>query len=365
MKKIGILTLPLHSNYGGILQAACLYAHLRQLGNHVVLLRKEPHRSPLRRLIYTALSITPYQNISGIREREAKRRIHLEFLERSFPNKSAVATTSQELAYICEDEKLDAVVVGSDQVWRFDYINDGQHNAYFLDFVPKDIAKIAYSASFGSDSISSKLDPIETARLLKAFSAISCREDMGVEICRKLLNFPVAAHTIDPTLLVGREFFGKFLKPSMSSNPKLVTYILDRTEKKDEIIKAFGAAHPEVHVTQLNGSSGYNDALSIEAWVSEFHSASYVITDSYHGMVFSIIFGKPFIAIKNDGRGSARFHSLLEQLNIENKLFSENDPVLEAIAALQKHIDYQAVEATLRRYREDSITYLNNAIASI
>lgn len=371
--KIGILTHPLTTNYGGILQNYALQKVLKDLGH-----------TPIT-LDYTAPT-PPLVKILSLSSRLMKRLRGSNVSLRGWPTAAETAIIAQHparfvsrhiattppcrfsnLASLCS-ENFDALIVGSDQVWRADR---GHVERYFFsDFTHLDIPKIAYAASMGVDRwIFSPKQTVRCRKLAARFTAVSVREDSAVDLCRQHLGID-AQRLLDPTLLHDRQTYvnlvGDIAAAPETTTGKIMTYILDPTIIKTEITHI--AAHTLGLTTNsvmarasfLNvGAKRLQDCIfpPVEDWISGFINAPFVVTDSFHGTVFAIIFNKPFIAIANDRRGRARFTSLLQMVGLENRLIETTD---QARALLTQPIDYTAVNKILNAERLRSLNFLKN-----
>lgn len=220
---------------------------------------------------------------------------------------------------------FDALVVGSDQVWRPCYSNVGN---MFLDFAEQsNIIKIAYAASFGSDAWEFTEEQTEKCkRLAPLFRAISVREDKGIELCRRYLNVD-AVKVADPTLLLDKEVYLKLCKDIPEESPDfLFAYILDGTPAKYALVQDI-AKKLGLRVVFKSAESEVTLADSMEKWISFFRDAKYVVTDSFHGTVFSLIFNRDFYSIGNAKRGMSRFTSIFDELNLTDRLVDERQGI--------------------------------------
>lgn len=344
--KIGILTLPLHTNYGGILQAYALQTTLERLGHevHVITLNYSAQTFPLHKVcyIFTRRVIGSvirrrryaYYNIN----KESKYYSEIYEAKASLINRFICRYIHRHLYRVLSKDvhqsDFNGYVVGSDQIWRLRYIQ-GCFNTYdaFLDFAKNwNVRRIAYAASFGIDKW--EFDEESTDRiqfLLRLFAAISVREKSGVELCNQYLDIN-AKHVLDPTLLLEKEQYEYIIQQSDIPIPKqsniLTHYVLDQNEDLTLLIKKVAV---EKRLTPFsldlcNSSSKQSTPLpSIEQWLAAFRDASFVITDSFHACVFSIIFRKPFIVIGNKSRGYSRFISLLQTFGLEGNLITSVD----------------------------------------
>lgn len=367
MKKIGILTLPLNNNYGGTLQAFALYQFLKSNSYDVYLIQKEAYRPEWKRILIRTLEKMPFQDIKKYRSSAIKNKFHRPFIDKYIPQKTKKSFTTLELESVSSENNFDAVIVGSDQVWRLDYIDDGYCSNYFLDFVNSSkTLKISYAASFGKDKWqdTGKYEEIKT--LLKQFDAVSSRELSGVDICTNYFNLNQCAHVLDPTLMVDKQIYNQFLTPiTVSENKQLLIYILDHSAQKNSIVSELcnnlGNYCKPISIYDDDNHTPKYDAAG---WVNLFSNSDFIVTDSFHGMVFSIIFNKQFVVIGNKDRGLARFSSLLNVLGLESRLIiSDDEYKIQEI--LSKPIDYTLVEPTLSDLKHRSQTFLKSSLLRI
>ncbi len=337
--KIAILTLPLHTNYGGILQAYALQTVLQRMGHEVEVLQKIPtntHPPLLMPAVYTKRLIHKILVDPNTRVfLEKTKRREKPIIE---SNTSRFIADNIRLRHIktlrdIAPSDYDAIIVGSDQIWRKPYFM-GMWNApmkdAFLHFTHGwDIKRIAYAASFGCDNTDeySRAEIEQCRKSLTQFNAISVREDSGVQICRDTLG-QKALHLLDPTMLLDKDDYIQLIKksPTPPSPGNLLCYILDPTPFKDKIISEITSRK---HLTPFSVTAPVDDLSlpprqriqpPVEAWLRGFMDAEYIVTDSFHACAFSIIFGKPFIAIGNTGRGLSRFTSLLTTFGLQDRL---------------------------------------------
>lgn len=365
--KIGILTLPLNTNYGGIVQAYALKRTLENMGHEAIMIDHvfKPKLLPLkvRYLIYFKRSILKYIFRKRIIVRydkycqeiyNYKRKEIIPFIDK-YISKSEFNVGSTNTSH------LDAIIVGSDQVWRPAYANPIKK--YFLYFVNNNdkIRKIAYAASFGTDIW--EFTPQQTeecAQLVKSFDLITVREDSAIVLCRE--HFGVnAEHVLDPTMLLDKEDYIKIAETDNApvSSGNLFAYILDDTIEKQNYVSDIGNKSGLVPFSimptdkQLEQGESYP---AVSVWLRAFMDAQFVVTDSFHGCVFSIIFNKPFIAIGNADRGKARFDSLFRLFRLENRLVTLSNLSMEP---LYQMINWNEVNAIREQMKEKSFSLLN------
>lgn len=379
--KIGILTLPLHHNYGGVLQAYALVMVLRKFGFDPILLNRRVNNGNCVRIIL--------RNILSYIKRLYKSYILRDksyilcnpfvleypygplyrFITQKIPRCNRIISSKTLSQYIC-NHKLDVVIVGSDQVWRQEYspcITD-----FFLSIEPKhDFRKIAYAASFGTEECDIDSDKRQACISgLKNFDAISVRELSGLKILRNTFGFE-GKLVLDPTLLLSaydyESLFEGFSKSTNSSG--LVSYILDDSEDKLFIWRDVKSqynieAHVNLKCFSFRKPQGDYVIPTLEEWLLAFHNADYVVTDSFHGCVFSIIFKKQFVVIANPNRGLDRFYSLLDNLNLRNRLVFDYAEFKKRNDELLETIDYKKVDIRRHALMVDSLKYLQESLMS-
>ncbi|WP_180005892.1 polysaccharide pyruvyl transferase family protein [Acinetobacter sp. YH12237] len=356
MKNIAILTLGLRHNYGGILQAAALYNFLKREGYNPVLLRKYPVQKGWKAIIIKALEILPFQNLKGFRNSYIKYINNIQFFDEYMPNQTKIMTYKSQIEEFLNKYEIDAIVVGSDQVWRYTYINDTEYDTYFLNFkLNREIKKISYAASFGIDTWEAPSENLNIKKYLSDFNAVSVRESSGQEICKKDFGKYDVELVLDPTLLIDQSFYLDMIKNKSPKNYDCITYILDENTEKKELVKKINVECQHKSVFNLLTKSS---KLSVQDWVASFKSTDFIITDSFHGMVFSIIFNKDFLVIINKDRGADRFYSLCKILGLESRLVTPDSVAIDRMAP----IDYSKVNEILDQLRVKSKQFLINSI---
>lgn len=375
--RVGILTLPLHNNYGGILQVFALQETLKELGLETVVLRRERSQNQERFSDKFLLRVKNFVKFLLCKERSyPPTRLQREVISQytnifivNYINPcSELIYSTKKLKRVISSYGLSAVIVGSDQVWRPMYCP--KLSDYFLSF-GENIEKISYAASFGVDSWEfSKIATAECRRWIQKFSAVSVRELTGVNFCKEKFDID-AKLCLDPTLLIEPQKYLKILMDSNESESEgdLFVYFLDSTVKKDNLIKSIQkntelrvfSSMPKVKVTHYNLQYNLQECIypTVTRWLRSFVDAKLVITDSFHGCVFSIIFNKPFWVIGNTDRGMARFRTLLSIFHLEDRLI---DSQKFDLRNLYKPIDWDNVNKLKEKYRADSINFLLNSL---
>lgn len=375
--KIGILTLPLHTNYGGILQAFALQQTLNRLGHESVLInlplpqpgKKERSIEFFKRLVkkYLLFRSVPLRAWPTLKEREIISQHITPFIRENL--RVIQCPDANNLLKSTLKEGLEGYVVGSDQVWRPVY--SASVSSFFLDFL-KDfkLKKISYAASFGVDTWPfTECEREKFGKLLSNFTAVSVREDSAVSLCKTYWNIN-ARLVLDPTLLLEPEDY--IAVCNLQQEPekeKLMVYILDKSQEKKNIIhkisEIVGLPLHEVMAKEKfwnAGSKGIEKCIvpSISEWIAGFRNAGFVVTDSFHGMVFSILFKKPFMCIGNKNRGITRFTSLLKLLKLEDRLLYSPEDIDEK--KIKEPIDYEQVDFLRQQQKKNSLLFISEAL---
>ncbi len=373
--KIAILTQPLRYNYGGILQNFALQTVLRRMGHDVVTLDPRRYKYTWSQYIVLFFRHLVSRYIKGHREVALRGEWLADKPTRilgtntfRFIDKYIKRREYTDLLKEVKEGDFDAFIIGSDQVWRPEY--NGNLPNMFLDFTEGwNVKRIAYAASFGVDTWNESEKKTRCCKeLLQRFDLVSVREDSGVHLCKDVFNVD-AINVLDPTLLLTKEDYISLLKLDKipESKGNLLVYILDYTDNKRNLIDFLAKQYS---LTPFRVNSDYEDRSAdinkrvqppVEQWVRGFYDAKYVITDSFHACVFSIIFGKPFVVYGNNERGFGRFRSLLRRLALEQCLITNSSEFcgfsndnLETIALLQDEM--RSSNKLLRDY----LSFCNN-----
>lgn len=364
-----ILTLPLTSNYGGILQAYALKSVVEKLGYPACLVEHVPEWAEkqyfsastrikchqlkeIAKFLVKFLIGRPSLLPTFIRYKQTER------FKRRFFRRSSLDTI----------ESSDTIIVGSDQVWRAVYARTmGGLERYFLNFATSEqrARSFFYAASFGSDEWEGT--PQETERCqgcIADFKAISVRETSGINLCRKVFGVN-AIQLPDPTLLLPKEEYEDQLIHSSRTkahhHPYAAAYILDSSPAMTHLLESSVQflALPLLHLIPTGKEKKLMDRLplSVPQWLRGIRDCKCVLTDSFHGCVFSIIFNKPFICLGNESRGSARFDSLLGTFGLQDRLVT--NPTPETIQKLiYTTIDWERVNAIRHSEQQRAFDFL-------
>lgn len=361
--RILILTLPLYVNYGGILQCYALQTVLERMGYRTKVLSKPQYGISYYWIYPLAICkrlIKRYllgKDVDILRAPHEVIRKNTDRFIRQYINKYNCKEWTSGLAH-----KFDAVIVGSDQVWRPEYSQPIEFA--FLSFLEdSNIKRISYAASFGVDKCEYTEEQLKVcSSLLRKFNAVSVRETSGVELCSNFFGVN-AVQLIDPTLLLSVDDYRKLIKNTVTTEPNgnMLVYILDKTEDKIALVNRI-ASEKGLTPFWLDSPDEKNEnsplkkrvKMPVEQWLRSFDEAEFVLTDSFHGCVFSIIFKKQFLAIGNKERGLSRFLSLLKQFALEERLLLSFDEYTENLSL----IDYDKLYDKLHVLQKQSVLFL-------
>lgn len=370
--RIGIITHPLRYNFGGLLQAYALQEILRRIGHQPITLDPKPMSGVgFMEWLFNLPKKIAIKYILGYRSivllKDVRYKSHLanimqyqqSFIDK-YINKKEVADYDQ----LSEDD-FDMLIVGSDQVWRPAYSKD--LSRVFLGFAEHwNVGRISYAASFGSEEWEySKEMEAYCKRLIQKFNAISVREKVGIELCKK--HFGVdATHVLDPTMLLAKEDYVAIVNNTDTKvcSGKMLVYLLDENPDNLSWISRMSEIL-NMSLFRVNGKPETSPTAkgriqpSVEQWLRGFVEAKFVLTDSFHACVFSIIFNKPFLVWVNETRGRARIESLLSMFNLQDKLCDKCSST--NINSLFNY-NWTVVNERLNAERANSLLFLKDAL---
>lgn len=386
MKKIGIITIVKVNNYGAELQAFALQKKLELMGYHAEVIdylyyknwrfkdtkesqpfipmsRKEKltYWIKYRFINFLIDRILPILN-SAVRNRnnrfESFHKINTKFSKTFF--------SYQELYHAKLD--YDIFMVGSDQVWN--PAASSTIEPYFLTFAPKDAKKISYASSFGVSQIEDQLKE-KYKTLLNNINTISVREDSGIKLVKQLTGKD-ATQVADPTLLLSKQEWTNYMKlyPNMPPRYILIYQLSDSDAivnlacriSSERNIPIFRICKRAFNVRKDRGINNILDAGPSE-FLSLFYNAEYIITNSFHGTAFSVNFNKSFFTVvSSTKKNNARMQSLLELMNLKDRLIYDNINIKTIDISTQK-LDFQNCNIKLEKIQKDSITFLANSLS--
>lgn len=366
--KVAILTIRIHSNFGYIMQMYALQKTIEKAGYeaYTTQLRLEPMTFGQRlKYLFKGLVLkymlhrpaTPFRKFPTKRQMEIMDANTWDFIKNNCKLTRYIPSVDK-LSELADD--YDVFVVGSDQVWRRRYSIDIP--SFFFSFLPEGKKRIAYAASFGISENDYGEELTETCRkLLAKFSAVGVREKTAVKLCEEEFGTK-ATQVLDPTLLLTKEDYLGLIDSNkvgeMPTQPFLLLYVIDTSLEKTAVAEKI-AAMKSLAIYRIKpsdfkdvGARRLRDCIypHISTWLYAFCHASYIVTDSFHGTAFSIIFEKPFLTFGNVSRGLDRMVTLMELCGLKDRLYQEN--------FRDKEIDYKRVLERLNEERKKSQCFL-------
>lgn len=349
--KVALLNLPYDENYGGNLQRYALMKTLERMGHDVIHLNlrfkwslpwyKKPYvymRRLLIKIFKNHQAIVFYEQYSQNKYLN-KCVVTDSFYNEHIKHTAIISSHTDFFKY----KNYDAYIVGSDQVWRKS-IADYFLPIFFLDFLKDvNVPKMAFAVSFGTNEneLSSE-EIVKYGILYSKFKAVSVRETSSIRLLEQYgWANPSPRHLLDPTFLLSKEeYIGISEDNSVEKQSFVLCYILDVNDEKKRIIDEICETRDLQPCLVTLG-----DNVSIPQWLGLFNKAEFVITDSYHGLVFSLIFNKPYRLIRNSFRGNARFDSVFELFGLTD---SEDNP------------DWGEINSIIEKNKKTAIDFLLN-----
>lgn len=266
-------------------------------------------------------------------------------------------------------------LVGSDQLLNsYLYLQFGRYIT--LDWVDDNKTKAAYATSFGADRFT-ECDDIraEIAYFLKKFDCLSFRDDASITFAKNKMNLN-ADQVLDPVFLCDKKHFDDLVAKGKAPTEKYIAaYILDPDSDKKVLLTSVEKhlqlnANIHTDIVHKHDIIGQTWGLSVseyafnEDWLRSIAQSEFVVTDSFHGMCFAIIYRKPFLAVLNERRGSARFTSLLQTLELQDRLISHSSQLQEKLSHLLD-IDYDHTFLLLEKEIKKSRIWLEKALVPV
>lgn len=381
--RILVRTLPLDAaNYGGIVQAWALQRALESIGFDPVTdtSRSFADTPNYKRRVKVALK-RAILSVPGVRiERPALTAAHLRaridadvlaFVENELETVELYGRDGADVDLL---RNIDGFIVGSDQVWRARW---SDIRSYLFDFLaPHDTRpRISYAASFGRDDISEYDDALreDSATLAGRLTAISVREDSGVDICADSWGVRAEVH-VDPTMLLDRDRYDALTAGAkrLVHGPALVSYVLDASAPINAqialirertglgVVKLTTDAPRSVPEFRRNPTPYVRPP--VQEWLRAFSDAEFVVTDSFHGTVFAILNNKSFVSIVNRSRGASRFESLLDRFGLADRLVEPGQQLPDELFA--NPIEWAEVNQRLADERQRGFDFLRRTLGA-
>lgn len=356
-KRAGIMTFHWATNYGAVLQAWALQNYLMSIDLDAELIDYVPKglQASLLRCIKTKYPHEMRRRFDDyIKER------NIEIFRKKYLRRSSVRYVDKA-ELLNTPPRYDYYISGSDQIWNPFFTMNGQRGitlSYFLDFAPMNAERIAFSSSFGLSHIPDEMRKAIQPELSK-YSKISTRESAGVDILKSMAIDGVL--TADPSLLLQADAYKSLLENEEQEDGGLFFYCLHGHRKDALRIVRNYADNESLKLIE-------DDNKGIEAWLNHILNAEFVITNSFHGVVFCLLFHTPFVAFekKSEKRNmGGRITTLLKNVGLNNR-FCSLDELEERLKQLRgEQIDWKQVACNVEILRQQAQDYLNNAFKSV
>ena len=370
MKNIALMTWYENENYGTSLQAYALQQYLGKYGKCKIIRYKTPiiHAKPsfffrknTRKRYWNKLGdkLILATNNSILNRYSHNAEKYSEFVADNllFTN----PLTADELCTL--NKEFDYFVCGSDQIWNPTRLDI----QYFLGFADQGKKKIAYAPSFGVADLTSFKEKADILEALKKFDHISVRDESGRKIIKENLGFEPKV-CLDPTLLVELDFWrNRYIHNTVHTRKYLLCYFLTPQKRYWDYVKKISAElNLEVKLIPYNirdylNTNSIKEPFGTTEFLQYFSNASYICTDSFHGTIFSMIFGIPFVVMKRFSDASiysqnSRVYSLLQMTDQMFRLEPSENDIKECYS-----IDLSKIERLLSIQRKNSQKYLDTA----
>ena len=335
---VKVITRHAPTNYGSLLQSMATVAVIEKLGcNCEIIDYQRPNESGLR-AIKVGLKIKQEWNKNIIKRilyiiirYPVERLGELKFaaLREKYLKMTRPFITGDDLSVL----SADVFMTGSDQVWGTMFDSEYDQN-YFLVFAPNNVRKVAYSASFGKNQFSDSIVEIYK-KLLSKYDGITVREDSAVNLLNKW-NIPNYGQVLDPALLLDAQDWSKYIKKDIKGKFILI-YEIHNNPLLDEYAKNFSkkVKLPLIRISailrQVFRGGKFIYRPDIDDFLSYINSCEYLITDSFHGTVFGLVFNKEIIEVMPNNTTGGRNYSLLKLVGLTDRI-------------VKNQIDFSAIE---------------------
>lgn len=379
--KVGITTFHWSDNYGAVLQAYALQTFLERRGHSVEIIDYRKGAKPSRvtaalarfpvRLLHTALRLlSPLAGVLPRRLRGAIEVCYKKFLFERFRIKHLRLTprlhSIESLRSV--GANYDVLITGSDQVWNPRFLDEGNghFDAYFLTFADPKTHTMAYAASIGHADTSTMTAEWrqQLASRMGSIHAIGVRESSSLPLVEELCGRRDAEQVVDPTLLLPASDYAQLagkLRPSST----LFAYMLHGLEAGAVPLCREVAKLKQLSILRCNARQSMlhpgHDLPGPDGWLQHIRNASFVITNSFHGTVFCLIFHVPFISILIDnhlGSMNARITDLLDAVDLRHRALVLGDDLSDEL--ISNPINWEQVDRKMQSIRQRSINFLQS-----
>lgn len=364
--KVAVITRHAITNYGSLLQTMATQQVIEDLGHACEIIdyirddesylqyektllkrKKEWNSSPIKKLLYLVLR-QPESIWAG--KEFAKEQAEYLKLSRRYTNAKQ----------LLDDKPIaDVYMTGSDQVWG-PIANGSYDSTYCLAFTGESDKKIAYAASFGHTEVTTELIDYYT-KWLDRYQYIAVREDSAVEILKQMEL--KSSQVLDPTLLLNAEYWQKYTRP-IKDKKYILIYQLHNDKKLGEYAQKVAKAKklPLIRVSasfhQISREGKLVWLPKLGEFLSYIKDAECMITDSFHGTAFAIIFNTPFVEVLPNNNTGTRNLSILKLTGLSDRILEDG----EDVALASKPIDFTVVNQILAKKRKESLIMLKQMI---
>ncbi|GHU86876.1 hypothetical protein FACS189476_01110 [Spirochaetia bacterium] len=332
-------------NYGSNMTYYALYQTIRDMGLEPLMIERPMNSSWKPHEIPEGFKFNPYRAYD---------------LSPIYPTKESMAELN---------ERSDVFLVGSDQLFL-----NGLYQAFgeyiTSDWVRNNKKKAAYAASFGREDFTGDMNTRSTmAHSMQKFDCFSVREKSGVALARDLFGVH-ADFVLDPVFLCDVSHYEQMAQYGVSqTSGKIMVYMLDTYPWKEDVLSRTSSqlgleSFVFIDIKNLEKSNQPITNAYNEDWLRSILESEFVVADSFHGVCFSIIFRKPFIALANTDRGLTRFESILSLLHLGDRLIF-NIEQFDALLPRLTDIDYDAVYEILEKEKVRSMEFLKKAVQPV
>lgn len=356
-KSVGVITFHNYDNYGAILQSYGLQAKLKELdlNPEIIDYNCEYISNPFRLVNLKEKGLFNYiygaiGHICYIPRRRKCQKFRKKYMRYSSP------VGKGDMSHV--SGKYDMYIAGSDQIW--DYKLTNFDTTYFLDFVDEGKKKYSYAASIG-EHLPPEILRGKYSALLKRFDKILVRENYGADIVEELTGERPEC-VCDPTLLLSAEEWGSFVKDPKRKDKYILVYQLGINTEIVEFARRL-AKKTGYHIVYIPFplvgllKCSCKIAIGPSEWLGLFKNAKYVVSDSFHGVVFSLLFNRPFFTMVNGHHTNKRVEQLLKTVKLSHRVI---DHVSDE--GLVSPIDFTYANQQIEKMREDSFQALKDMV---
>lgn len=365
MKNLLIATRHAVPNYGSILQTIATVRTFENLGFNVEILNYIPDLEKPENLHIPMLANSRFRDakIRGAIYRMVRKpdfwRMGLAFKQFQKATLPLTGEINSIEEYYLRIGEYDAYITGGDQVWG-PIATSEYDRLYFWDFLTKKNI-FSYSSSFGKADIqASKQDTIRG--MLEKYKYLTVREDTAVKIIKKM-GFDNVDQVLDPVFMPDTQYWKEFSKKPQTTRPYMLVYQVHASKSFEEYTRDI-AKKKGLELIRVSNSFAHSIRSgkfaylpTPEEFLGYFEACKYVITDSFHATVFSIIFEKQF-SVFHSGITNTRIESLLRKFDLKSRLIQDNSD----FSQLKKEVDYSRVSKELKQQRDSSLGVISHSI---